>query len=338
MRLFVAKNQEFLAEIKRLAELGGPVADLDLSQGMAVELNHLAKLREMGRMLCVEALVLAKDGDFAGAAEDILLSMKLGDALAGEPILICQLVRMAAYSAAFDTIRDALPAGACPPEALDALLVYTVQADHRDSFADCMSGEGVLGLVEFGRLRQDGVRYNFGAELGAGSDYVGQIASAIYTSPLGTPWVNMDEAAYADIMARMAEASELPYYEADPILSEIEADVEALPVTRFVSRALLPALGRAACAQAGHEARLDLMQLGLLVEQHHAEHGEYPESLNALTGSQQPLDPFSGAPYRYVLSEDGFTLYSLGRNMTDEGGRHHFHEGDIVWRGVETRE
>ena len=220
----------------------------------------------------------------------------------------------------------------CPPEALGPLLAYTAQADHHDRFAESMTGEGVLGLVEFDRIREGGMT------VGVTDDYLGQIAAAVYSSPVGAPWMNMDEATYAEVMARMAEASALPYYEARPILEGIEADVEALPITRLISRTMLPALTRAARAQARHEVHLDLMQLGLLVEQHHAEHGVYPESLNTITGGQQPLDPFTGEPYRYSLSGDGFTLYSLGSNLTDDGGRHNYNDGDIVWRGVEIRE
>ena len=336
---FVAANHDFIDEIRRLAEMGGPVIGLDFSQGMGLELPHVARLRQMGRILRVSAVARAHEGDYAGAAEDILATLKLADAVAGEPVFISQLVRVAMGETASYAIRDALPPGACPPEALEPLLAYAAQADRRQGVVDGLTGHGLLGLVEFRRVREDGAPPGFDAGLVSDRGYVGRIASAVYTSPIGTPWVNMDEAAYAGIMARVAEANALPYYEARPIIAEIQEDIDTLPVTRFLSRALLPSVAQAAQAQARHEARLDLMQLGLLVEQHHAEHGAYPESLTAVAdslGGRVPLDPFTGAPYRYVLTDDGFTLYSLGRNLTDDGGLQDPKEGDIVWRGVET--
>ncbi len=52
--------------------------------------------------------------------------------------------------------------------------------------------------------------------------------------------------------------------------------------------------------------------------------GKYPETLDALVPdflSKVPLDPVDGKPLRYHLKADGmFTLYSVGRNGTDEGG------------------
>ena len=335
---FVEANQELIDEIKRLAELGGPVCDLDFSKGLEIELFHLAKLREMARVLHVESLALADQRDYAGAAENALLTMELADVLTGEPVLLSQLVRIAMCSIACSTARDALPPGACPPEALGPLLAYAGQAGNRQALADSLSGEGVLQLVNFDQIREDTGGGTFALPPGEVEDEVGALPFAIYFSPLGTPWMNMDEATSIETIARLAEVSALPYYEAQPILAEIEANIEALPATRILSRVSLPAYIRPAEAQARHEALLDLTQLGLLVEQHHAENGAYPESLNAVTGGQPPLDPFTGDPYRYVLTDDGFTLYSVGCNLRDDGGRHGYREGDIVWRGVQTRE
>jgi hypothetical protein len=81
---------------------------------------------------------------------------------------------------------------------------------------------------------------------------------------------------------------------------------------------------------------LDLMQMGILVEQHRARTGSYPESLDAIApelGGSLPADPFTGEAYQYQPSDDGFLLYSVGMNRIDDGGRHEFGSGDIVWRG-----
>lgn len=88
--------------------------------------------------------------------------------------------------------------------------------------------------------------------------------------------------------------------------------------------------------QAVHEATIDLFRMGLLIEQHYTEHGSYPASLDVLAralGGAVPLDPFSGEPYQYVVSDDGFLLYSVGGNQVDDGGVHDQANGDWVWRG-----
>jgi hypothetical protein len=50
-------------------------------------------------------------------------------------------------------------------------------------------------------------------------------------------------------------------------------------------------------------------------------------------GGSVPVDPFSGEEYHYQPSDDGSLLYSVGQNLVDDGGKHDYREGDIVWRG-----
>jgi hypothetical protein len=104
---------------------------------------------------------------------------------------------------------------------------------------------------------------------------------------------------------------------------------------------LLPALTRAIESQARTEAQFDLMQIGLSVEQYHAQNGTYPTTLDAIApsiGGAVPVDPFTGQPYHYQLSSGGFLLYSVGANGVDDRGTQDYRKGDIVWRGVPKNE
>lgn len=67
---------------------------------------------------------------------------------------------------------------------------------------------------------------------------------------------------------------------------------------------------------------------GLVVacHQYRAKHGRFPAALAALTPEflpKLPDDPLTGRSFVYKAADDGatFTLYSLGANQTDEGGR-----------------
>lgn len=55
-----------------------------------------------------------------------------------------------------------------------------------------------------------------------------------------------------------------------------------------------------------------------------ADTGHYPESLEELVSSgylrELPDDPYSDKPLIYNLKEDGFTLYSVGKDFIDNGG------------------
>jgi hypothetical protein len=62
----------------------------------------------------------------------------------------------------------------------------------------------------------------------------------------------------------------------------------------------------------------------LAVLQYQKEHGRLPESLDVLIDNGllkvMPIDPFSDKPLIYKKTDEGFTLYSVGLNFTDDGG------------------
>ena len=332
LEAFVRAHEALIREIRELAERGGPVCLLDLSEGYAMQLPHLAKLRDCARLLGADALARAGRGDFATAMADIEAGFQLAGALAGEPTLVSQLVRMAMVDVTADAFQLVFEPGELPADLTRDLVRLLTQSDHRDGFAASFAVEQAAGLQVFSDFLRDEGAW----PMGATSPLAG-FGAWLYASPIARPWFNMDEAAYAGIMDRFHEAVQLPYYEAKPLLDQIEQDVEDLPVTRVLSRMLLPALARSCAAQARLEATLDLTQMGIAIEHYHGVHGEYPGTLEAIAselGGAVPVDPFTGQPYHYRPSGGTFLLYSIGMDLEDDGGTHDWRDGDIVWRGV----
>jgi hypothetical protein len=317
-----------------MAERGGPVYPLDFSQGFAMELPHLAHLRQCARLLREDAIVKAAEGNYDEAVENVIAGMKLGDALVSESVLISQLVRIAVYGIMSSAVEYAFDEGDLSPELARALIAHVAKADNRQAFADSMSGERHMGLMVFSELRAGSAHHDMGSLTGE------QGFAWFYGSLLGRPILNRDEAAYADIMNRIVIAASVPYHEAVPELERIAEDIENLPRTCVLSRVLLPALTRACQAQARHEAMLDLLQLGILVEEYKTREGQYPATLDAVAsylGISLPVDTFTGEGYRYKPTEDGFLLYSVSHNCTDDGGAHDPMNGDLVWRGEQRK-
>ena len=72
--------------------------------------------------------------------------------------------------------------------------------------------------------------------------------------------------------------------------------------------------------QAQHEATRAV----LAIKRWQSEHEQYPENLEQLVRvgylKSPPLDPYSDTALVYRRTTDGFTLYSRGRNLKDNGG------------------
>ena len=75
----------------------------------------------------------------------------------------------------------------------------------------------------------------------------------------------------------------------------------------------------------GEQGEMRLLQLELAIQAWRSTYNELPDSLNDLIPQyldEIPLDPFSeaGSLLQYRRSEDGYVLYSVGYNGTDDGG------------------
>ena len=82
-------------------------------------------------------------------------------------------------------------------------------------------------------------------------------------------------------------------------------------------------------------------RLGLALAAYKEQTGSYPDDLTALVPDfidEIPLDPFTGNPFIYRTEGVSFILYSLGPNLTDDGGiylrgkRNQIEKDDISWR------
>ena len=131
-------------------------------------------------------------------------------------------------------------------------------------------------------------------------------------------------------MNRFIAATELPFpdalKEAAAIESEMEKDNELGPevFTHIVSSLIVPATGAVFDAAARNIATDRAADAGIACELYRREQGKLPTTLNELVPQYLPsipIDPFTGQPMIYKVDENGFKIYSLGKNKTDDGGK-----------------
>ena len=335
---YMGANREVIEELMRLADNGGPFYELDYSKGFAMEMPHLAELRDDARLLAADAALNAGQNNYDLAVKEILAGMKLANVLSDEPLLISQLVRIAMNSIMWSAVDEAIQGDKLTPDQARGLIQYAGGAGCREAFANSFNGEGMFGLAAFDDIRTGQMSGSF---YGGDNWNLESTLLRLYGTPFLRPWLNTDEESYAGIMTRMTDAMRLPYYEAKPLLDGLQTEMEAFPRTRVLSRMLLPALTRTGEAQARNEACMDLMRLGVAVEQYHAQNGRYPQTLDAVAptlGGAVPLDPYTGRPYVYQASAGAFSLSSARGSVVPAATRSGAvgvidANGNIVWRG-----
>ena len=110
---------------------------------------------------------------------------------------------------------------------------------------------------------------------------------------------------------------------------------------------MLPALTNTVKKYTYAQSSVDLARVACALERYRLAHGEFPESLDALSPlflEKVPHDIISGQPLHYRRTSEGkFLLYSVGWNETDDGGTVVLNktgrlvdtaQGDWVWPGT----
>ena len=329
---FLKVHKDFIEALRRVAAAGGPVEAIHpISQQRDIE--HVRAIRDCARLLGLNAIYHARAGDTETAVQDCVAGFQLAEALATEPYWLAQATRKTCVSMVFHTLFDAFPPGTLSSRET-ARLIYQAQAmAGREALALSFQSSLHESKLEFGELLDDGWSDRSARMWNLFSVIDGGIAMratlAGYASPLGRPWLNRDIARTMDHFQRAIELAHVPYYEA---VEQLDGNVEGFsPYARLMGN--MP--NSSMRSQANMEAQLQLLQIGLTLEQRQAEMSDVPDTLEALSATfpeETLIDPFTGERFRYRPDNGSFLLYSAGRNQVDDGGEHDYTHGDIVWR------
>ncbi|HPO11843.1 MAG TPA: hypothetical protein PLI09_00240 [Candidatus Hydrogenedentes bacterium] len=330
---YLAENTEKLRLLHEAAKFPACRFPLDFSKGSALELPHLSQLRASMRLLSLEAILAAEDGDMNRALDSILTAFAVTNAIRQEPLVISQLVWMACHGIACDTVRRTMDLAPFSEEQLAQLATALKNAEDPESMGRGLAGERVLALMAY----EDPILIT--NDLDHTIHGAGTAAAALLQV---TGALNRDCEYYLRMMNQMIDASRLPAYEAMPAMRQIERRLNAssswLP---SIARIQLPALTRIIEAQARDQAILRTTATSVAIERYRLLYNHLPEQINDLTPSfleSIPIDPFDGQPLHYRRLDTGYVVYSVGLNLKDDDGAEPLPRldnrmtGDIIFR------
>jgi hypothetical protein len=146
-----------------------------------------------------------------------------------------------------------------------------------------------------------------------------------------------DLAAYRQVMKEMQDLAGRPYYEALEDWQEFQRRWDSSRAG-IVTAQITPATVKIAPMTAEGDAVRQLLRVGLAMTAYRAKQGAYPDKLAELAPEYLPtipVDPFDGQPLRMNRHGREIVLYSIGRDLKDDGGTPEDpgkHVGDIVFR------
>jgi hypothetical protein len=146
---------------------------------------------------------------------------------------------------------------------------------------------------------------------------------------LGQPFGRSMVVGYLDTMPRAVEMGRADYVDAQPLIDALKTDAAEWQTHYLRHRShilvaiAIPAWVHIKQDETKGEAALAVAEVVFALKLYKTEHGEYPESLDALSPAfvaAVPTDPFTNNHLVYVRQGEGFHVYSIGLNGKDDGG------------------
>ncbi len=288
---FLAEHEEALQLLHEAAEVEQCRYPVDLRKGNAASTSHLHGVQKCAYLLGVEALAHAEAGRATRAVRSVCSQLALAGSMADEPMMTSLLARISMRYVAFRCLERVFNRTACPEPGLSDLQQALEQEDDPGALARAFAGERCIGLPRFE---------------GQG------LISVLNLSDRGT---------YLEHMAQWVRLAE------GPVAGRVDAAQEQarqrIPRSCSLAAWLVQGNGRAVVADACSLAQMRAACTAVAVERYRMKHNSLPESLEDLVPvylDAVPLDPFCGEPLRYVRTQGGYAVYSVGDDGQDNGG------------------
>lgn len=267
------------------------------------------KMISAARLLGVEALMTAENGNVTGAVEHIRTALGFSSKIAGEGFLITHLVAVANTRMLLSFLAGICNGRDVDDEALLRLLDSLEPEVWRMRLVQSIAGERTLNLEWSSDLIRGKVR------AAADEKLFRRLASWVVR-----PFQKTEAVRTIVDIADLASIAERPYFEQRRFFGTDTENSSRLSLSAEIAGHMQAAFLKNAIL----EANLRVARTGLACKLFKNRTGEYPENLEALVPGileEIPLDPFTGAPLVYRRDEAGFIVYSLGSNERDDGGR-----------------
>lgn len=292
--------------------------------------EHVSPLRLIVKVCSLQAVTLAEQGDASSAARAVANGIRLPSTMRDEPFFIAALTRLALQMIAVSIAEDWV--GRCQPSAADLHRVQKAigQALDPQSVRRSLIGERCYSIVA---LRVAGK--GFLVPEPARKSWFGALLIRLVPSALA----DRDLCAAIDCMNGYIDRLRLPYPHSliEAAKFDALADLD-VPGYCLLTRLWMPPYRDSLPGFQREMANLETARVAMAVERYRLMRGGLPASLDALVPEfieAVPADPFDAQPLRYKRAKDGFVVYSINRDLVDDGGRGsraNLHELDLGFR------
>jgi len=312
---YIADNNEALELLHAGAEIENCRYSIDLTPGFAATLPNLSEIRNAVRLLGLEAILHAENGDGRSATRSAISAFGIARSLAREPVTISQLARAGCQSSAISAVEQLINRTELSDEQLLELLECVRESERISDLSCAFVGERCMG-ISFFRVPESA-----GPDVIGGSGPLFRSVLALYKA---VGLADADAVIYLDLMDGYLKAAQLPLYERLEAVNAVDAKLQSTSKVHVMLHSIMPALSRIATIETRAIARLRASGVALAIQRYRLAGGALPGKLADLVPTYLqtvPKDPFDGDDLRYRKLDTGFVVYSIGEDLSDDGGK-----------------
>ena len=257
-------------------------------------LEEIQSTRSVARYLHYRSLMLTATGDRDEALRTCILGLQLARHLDCEPSLVANLVAVVVRETGFMAANRVLRSGPVADSARDALDAELARHDLTESYRQTLITERAYGLTAFNEM-------SFGRFWPARGHWNNAV---IY---------------YLDVMDGELVLGSQPY---DQVLQAGPTTISR-PISAWtvLTDLVLPAIRGAREATERNRATMRCLRTLNAVTRLEQQGVEVTGLVDLKLPEGETIDPFTGKPLLMKKLPDGWVIYSVGKDLKDDGGR-----------------
>jgi hypothetical protein len=308
---FLFDNQKTFSLLHEAASIEHCRYPIDFAQVFDSSDTRLDNIRSCSQLLLLDVLIQCENQDPGKALASIRANLALSRSI-DVPLLGCQLTHIGLQSWTCGSIERILNRISLKDEQLLTLSEWIKTPDLGENFKRALRTEQCLGI----HTLQAPIR-----DLTKRAGHGGILLMLVPWKILG--FCYRDTLTFIDLMQESIETLDLPDPERLAAFDAVQKSVHQGGRGGMLMREFWPAHTYILDIGIRYVAHLRATHTALAVERYRLAEGRLPQSLNNLVPayiSEIPDDPFNGSPLNYRLLHAGYVVYSVGDDLTDEGG------------------
>ncbi|NOS70807.1 MAG: hypothetical protein HOP33_12855 [Verrucomicrobia bacterium] len=322
---YVLMNSNALVKAESALTLTESHYPVNFSAALYALFPHLQKLRNLAQIEEFRSALAIHNGQFTEATEALVNMPKMAATLDEESTVIAQLVRARILEMTFRLFERRANTSNFDANELTAFAAALPVSERTNALAKSLVWDRALLMPYFrGSWSQISPILNPSAAPVDAADLTLESGhQSMFIRASG--FYERDLLLYMHAMETNIARAVLP---PPQCLTAKQSNDRAAEVARqrlcILSAVFLPSYSKIIDRSVENTARMRLANAAIAIERFHMANGRFPRSLAEIIPNYAqitPTDPFNGEPLRYKSLDNGYQIYSVGKDGGDDGGR-----------------